>query len=260
MKLSIVIPVYNSSKIIEKLVKNIRFYLNKKLRNNFEIIFVNDCSIDSSWPTIKRLAKKYTFIKGIDLKKNIGQHGAIFVGLKFSKGDKIVLMDDDLQHPPSSIINIYNKLNNFDACYTFYIKRKHIFWKILISKMNNLFSSFVLDKPYSIYTSSFKGFTSKVKNKFIKKTPQNIFLDGLILRYSKNLTSVNIIHQKRFQGDSNYTVKKLFNLWFDMIENFHFYPLRFGTFVGVVAFLFIKLFRIFKIEKKFTYSIKNKTF
>ena len=63
-----------------------------------------------------------------------------------------------------------------------------------------------------------------------------------------------------FEGDSNYSVKKLFNLWFDMIENFHFYPLRFGSFIGIISFSFIKLLRIFKKEKKFNYKIKNKTF
>ncbi len=260
MKLSIVIPVYNSSEIIEKLVKNLKFYLNKKLSNKFEIIFVNDCSVDSSWSFIKKLAKKHSFVKGIDLKDNIGQHAAIFVGLKFSKGEKIIVMDDDLQHPPSSIITIYNKLNNFDACYTLYLKRKHNFWKILISEINHLFSSFLFNKPYKIYLSSFKGFTSEVKNKFIATKPKIIFLDSLIIKYSENITSINIVHQKRFKGISNYNIKKLFSLWFDMIENFHFYPLRFGSIIGIMAFLFIKLFRIFEKEKKFLYKIKDKTF
>jgi len=260
MKLSIIIPVYNSAEIIETLVKNIKFNLNKKLRNKFEIIFVNDCSIDKSWLSIKILTKKYPFIKGIDLKDNIGQQAAIFVGLKFSKGKKIIVMDDDLQHPPSSIITIYNKLKNFDTCYTIYINRKHIFWKILVSDINNFFSNFIFNKPRKIYLSSFKGFSFEVKNKFIRSRPQIVFLDSLILKYSKNITSINVIHQDRLEGDSNYSAKKLFKLWFDMIENFHFYPLRFGSFVGIISFSFINLFRIFKKKKYFTYKIKSKTF
>jgi polyisoprenyl-phosphate glycosyltransferase len=260
MKLSIVIPVYNSAKIIETLVKNIKLNLNKKLSNKFEIIFVNDCSIDKSWSSIKKLSKKYFFIKGIDLKNNVGQHAAIFIGLKFSTGEKIIVMDDDLQHPPSRIITIYNKLKNFDTCYTLYLKRKHIFWKILVSDINNLFSSLIFNKPHKVYLSSFKGFSSEVKNKFIRSRPQIVFLDSLILKYSKNITSINIIHQDRLEGDSNYSAKKLFKLWFDMIENFHIYPIRFGTFVGLISFSFIRLFRLLKKKKYFTYKIKNKTF
>ena len=260
MRLSIIIPVYNSSKILEKLVKNIKFHLNKRLNNKFEIIFVNDCSPDKSWSTIQKLSKRYSFIKGINLQKNIGQHGAIFVGLKFSSGKKIITMDDDLQHPPSSIIALYNKLDNFDACYTIYNKRKHIFWKILVSKVNNFFASFLYNKPYKIYLSSFKGFNSNIKNNLILDKPQKVFLDSLILKYSKNTTSINITHKKRFEGASNYDVKKLFNLWFDMIENFHFYPFRFGSFIGIIAFSLIKIFRIFNIKRNFKYKIKNKTF
>ena len=108
---------------------------------------------------------------------------------------------------------------------------QHWLWflrKFQFSKLNLL---------YIIYLSSFKGFTSKVKNKFIGTKQQKIFLDGLILKYSKNITSIDIIHQKRFEGDGNYSAKKLFTLWFDMIENFHFFPLRFGSFIGTISFL-----------------------
>ena len=116
MKLSIIIPVYNSSKILNKLVEEINKHLAQELKNNYEIIFINDFSQDTSWTTILELSNRYQEIKGINLEKNIGQHGSIFVGLKFSTGEKIVIMDDDLQHPPSSILSIYHKLNSYDVC------------------------------------------------------------------------------------------------------------------------------------------------
>ena len=260
MKLSIIIPVFNSSDILEKLVQNIKYELEIKLFNEFEIIFVNDCSSDDSWLTILQLSKKYSFIKGIDLKYNIGQHSAIFVGLIFAKGLRLITMDDDLQHPPSYIVKIYNELNNFDICYTSYIERKHLYWKIFVSNLNNFFSSLLFNKSYKIYLSSFRGFTSSVKNQIINGKPKKIFLDSLILKYSKKITSIEIIHQKRFKGDSNYNIKKLFTLWFDMIENFHLYPIRFGSLIGIFAFLFVKFFRFFKDRKNFQYFISNKTF
>ena len=138
MKLSIVIPVYNSSIILNDLVREINFALTNKYSGSFELILVNDCSLDDSWNVIENLSKKFKFIKGIDLKNNIGQHAAIFVGLKYAKGNLIITMDDDLQHPPKSIVNICKKLINNDACYTVYINRKHSLWKILVSKTNNV--------------------------------------------------------------------------------------------------------------------------
>ena len=107
VKLSIIIPVYNSSKILNRLVNEINSNLCEKFKNDYEIILVNDFSIDNSWEVIKQISEKFHFIKGIDLSYNVGQHGAIFIGLKNSKGNRIIIMDDDLQHPPKSLISIY---------------------------------------------------------------------------------------------------------------------------------------------------------
>ena len=125
MNLSIIVPVYNSSKILKTLVKRIKKNLRTK---NYEIIFINDASSDNSWNEIKKISKKNKRIKGINLSENFGQHSAIFAGLKYAKGKKIITMDDDLQHPPESIEDIVSKLNKYDLCYTIYLKRKHIFW------------------------------------------------------------------------------------------------------------------------------------
>ena len=127
MDLSIIIPVYNSSDIIKKLINQISLNLKKRLK--YEILLINDSSKDTSWDVISTLSKRYRCIKGINLKKNYGQHSAILIGLKYAKGKKIITMDDDLQHPPSSIIQILHTLKKYDLCYTLYLKRKHLLWK-----------------------------------------------------------------------------------------------------------------------------------
>ena len=260
IKLSIIIPVYNSAKILEKLINEINLNISKKFEKNYEIILVNDFSKDNSWKIIKKISKEFNFVKGIDLDYNLGQHGAIFVGLKYSIGKKIIMMDDDLQHPPESLISIYDQLDSYDACYTLYLKRKHVYWKIIVSTLNNFFSSFIFNKPFKIYTSSMKGIRSEVKDRFIKNNPKIISLDSLILRQSRNVTNIKVHHQERFEGKSNYDIRKLFILWFDMIENFHFYPLRFGSFIGLISYCIVKILRVFKTKKIFSYKIKEKTF
>ena len=260
IKLSIIIPVYNSSKILEKLINEINSNLHETFKNDYEIILVNDFSNDNSWEIIKKISEKFNFIKGINLSYNVGQHGAIFVGLKNSIGDRIIIMDDDLQHPPKSLISIYEKLDLFDACYTLYVKRKHVYWKIFVSTVNNFFSSFIFDKPFKIYTSSMKGIKGDVRDKFLIHNPKIPFIDSLILKEAKKITNIKVHHQERFEGKSNYNIRKLFILWFDMIENFHFYPLRFGSLVGLISLFVVRIFRIFKTKKSFSYEIKEKTF
>ena len=259
MKLSVVIPVYNSSKILNKLSFEINSYLEPMFKGEFEIIFVNDCSTDESWIVIKTLTSKYNFIKGINLENNVGQHGAIFIGLTKCKGDRIILMDDDLQHPPSFLLSIYKKLDHCDVCYTIYKKRKHVLWKVLISSTNNIFSSFIFNKPFNIYLSSLKGLNKNIKDSFINSNPDIPFIDSLILKNTDKISNVEIVHQDRLEGTTNYDLKKLFILWFDMIENFHFYPIRFGSLIGILSYGVIKVIRMFK-KKKFSYSIKEMTF
>ena len=124
MDLSIIIPVYNSEKIVQLLTNQIIKSVNDiKSIESYEILLINDCSHDDSWEKIKTLAKTSDIIKGINLSQNIGQHGALMTGFNECKGKVIVTMDDDLQHSPNSIIDILNELNKgFDVCYTKYFR------------------------------------------------------------------------------------------------------------------------------------------
>ena len=109
MDLSIIIPVYNSENIIEELVKQLNDSINNiTYINSFEVIMVNDCSSDGSWEKIKAISKKFKFIKGISFAQNYGQHNAIMTGLEACEGERLITMDDDLQHSPSSIKDLLN--------------------------------------------------------------------------------------------------------------------------------------------------------
>ena len=97
MDLSIVIPVYNSEKIIDDLVdKIVNSVSDIKSVSSYEIILINDCSIDNGWEKIKFLSKKFKFIKGINLAQNFGQHNAIMAGLNHCNGNYIILISCQL--------------------------------------------------------------------------------------------------------------------------------------------------------------------
>ncbi len=260
MNLSIVIPIYNSSNIIDKLINQLNLKIDNKKIKKYEIILINDFSKDNSWDVIKKLSKKDQRIRGINLLKNYGQHSAIFAGLKFARGKRIITMDDDLQHPPSSIMSIYDKLDHYDLCYTIYLKRKHPKWKKIISYLNNVYSSFLFNKPLNIYHSSFRGFKLHICKKILHFKKPIIFLDSLLLKETKNISIIKVMHKKRFKGESNYKLKNLFSLFFDMIVNYHFLPIRFGTLLGIVSKFFVQIFRILNKRKIFQYKIKEKTF
>ena len=163
MDLSIIIPVYNSEKIIENLIKQITVSVdNIKSINSYEIILIEDYSPDKSWEKIELVSKKYNNVKGISLAENFGQHNALIAGMKYSSGKKIITMDDDLQHSPKSINDILCELDKgFDVCYTSYLNRQHAIWKKVVSWINNLVSSYLLNRPYKLYLSSYRGLKKK---------------------------------------------------------------------------------------------------
>ena len=194
MRLSIIIPVYNSEKILETLLEAIKISVSEKI-SPFEVILVNDCSLDQSWKKIKELKIKYNFLKGINLKHNYGQHSAIFCGLKHSNGEYIVCMDDDMQHDPIYIPEMINKLKEFEVCYVKFRKREHGFIKVLISKLNNIVSSFLMNKSSNIYTSSYKCFKKDIAKKIITNEDNFVFLDYWIFKYANKINYINIAHK-----------------------------------------------------------------
>tara|TARA_B100000575_G_C23136402_1_gene660287 strand:+ start:1329 stop:2105 length:777 start_codon:yes stop_codon:yes gene_type:complete len=254
MKISIIIPVYNSEQILDELIERINNVLKQiNLKDYSEIIMINDYSADGSWKKIKDLSSENSNIRGLNLTENFGQHNALLAGLNFCSGDSVITLDDDLQHPPEFFPNILEKLKVHKICYTNYKNRKHLTWKKIVSKLNNIVSSFLLDKPLHIYMSSFRGLSREIVLEIIKFKGSNVYLDGLIIQSTKNIGMITVDHHARKKGASNYTFKKLLVLWSNMIMNFSFLPFRPASLIGISLKFFIKLFR--KDNKKKQYEI-----
>jgi polyisoprenyl-phosphate glycosyltransferase len=232
--LSIVVPVYRSAKILPKLAEQVYVEANAQgLADNFELILVNDASPDNSWQVISTLAKNNSFIKGISLRRNFGQHNATMAGLNYAQGKIIVIMDDDLQHPPQAIGELISTINEgYDVCYTRYKSRKHAIWKKFGSWFNNLIATVLLGKPKSLYLSSFKAIKKEVVDEIIKYDGPFAYVDGLILDVTRSINMIEIEHQKRLEGSGNYNLRRSVSLWLKMATSFSILPLRIATMAG----------------------------
>ena len=234
MKLSIVIPVYNSARILPLLVEKISTNLGRAI-HPYEIIFVDDMSIDESWQVIKKLGLGNTAVKGINLRKNTGQHNAIMAGLNHAVGDVIVVMDDDLQHPPEEITLLYDKIcQGYDVCYGVFEDRHQAWWKKLGSAFNDLVAQLLLKKPKDLYLSPFKAFSSEIRAEVVLYTGPYAYLDGLILMNTSRITTVKVSHHKRHEGLSNYTFCQSLSLWGKMATSFSVLPLRIVSLLGIL--------------------------
>ena len=233
---SIVVPVYRSESILPHLVAQVQAAMQASdVADRFELILVNDASPDGSWQVIRELAARYPFVKGICLARNFGQHNATMAGLNHASGEVVVIMDDDLQHPPQTIMSLVNAVRDgFDVCYTTYVNRKHTAWKRLGSWFNDRVASFLLNKPRGLYLSSYKALHRRVVQEVVRYDGPYAYIDGLILDITRHITSVPIDHQMRYEGKGNYGFRRLISLWLKMATSFSIIPLRIASFTGMV--------------------------
>jgi polyisoprenyl-phosphate glycosyltransferase len=239
MKLSVVIPVFNSQQSIQILVDTL-FQVLKSY--NLEVVLVNDASKDNSETICEQLANENPRVKFISLRKNSGEHNAVICGLNYCSGDYIAIIDDDLQNPPSEIIALVNKAitEDYDVVYAQYETKQHSFIRNLYSKLNNAFAVYLLNKPAGLYLSSFKVIKDEIAREIVRYRGPFPYIDALILRCTDNIGTETVLHEMRKNGKSNYTLRKLFSLYLNMFINFSNKPLRFitisGCAISLVAF------------------------
>jgi len=249
--LSIVIPVYNSTDTIGRLVDELVKILQVQI--NLEVILVNDDSKDASEDLCIQLHNKYPEILSlISLSRNVGEHNAVMAGLNYVNGDFTVIMDDDFQNPISEVIKLVNyiKDSNYDVVYTYYEKKNHAFYRNLGSDFNNRVANVMLRKPKDLYLSSFKILNRFIVNEIIKYTDPFPYIDGLILRVTSKIGKVKVDHHARLTGHSGYTFRKLIKLWSNMFVNFSILPLRISVILGHIFALFGFLFGLKTVIEK----------
>lgn len=259
ISLSVVIPVYASSAILPQLVAQLSTALKNipltSPSSSFEVVLVNDNSPDDSWLVVKDLCAKHPWIKGINLRKNAGQHNAVLTGLRFAQGKYIVMMDDDLQHDPKDITRIVDKLNQgFDVCYTQFKTKQHALWKQIGSKFNDLVANQLLNKPRGLYLSPFKGVIRSVRDEMIQFKGPYVYLDGLILATTNRIATVEIDHHNRFDGKSRYSLRKSVSLWLKMATSFSIIPLRIASILGLLFSIVGFMAAIALVVQRFTFN------
>ena len=231
--ISIIIPVYNSGKNLELLIDEVEQVLSNN-KNTYELILIDDCSTDNSWSIIQNICNKSKFVKGLLLRKNVGQHNAIFAGLKYSSGKYVLTMDDDGQNSPNDIISLIEEIKKgYDVVYANYLQKEHNIFRKIGSSLNNIVSSFLFKKPLNLKLTSFRCFKHEIKDEIIKSRSSSIYLDGLIFYSTSCISNILVQHKKREFGKSNYTFRKLFGLWLQMATGFSILPLRVASFFGI---------------------------
>lgn len=250
---SVVIPVYNSAKTLQELCKRTQQALSGI---DHEIILIDDGSADESWDTLKQIHKASpSEFRIVRLSRNFGQHNAITCGFSIAKGDYVITMDDDLQHPPEEIPRLIarQKETETDVVYGIPRTRRHSALRVAGGYFTRRSSKMVKGNTEG---SSFRLIRKKIVEQI--GSHQNnamIFIDEILSWYTSSVSTVDVEHHARTHGRSGYTTLGLIRLYFDIVINHSAIPLKLMTWIGFMSSVFTLLLSVVFIIRKFMHDV-----
>jgi len=236
--ISVVVPVYNSEETLPELVARLEAAL-RRLPVTFEVVLVNDGSRDGSWDAIAGLAKRYNWIRGINLMRNYGQHNALLCGIRAARNEVIVTIDDDLQNPPEEIFKLLAKLTeDYEIVYGTPQKKAHGYWRNFGSWTTKLVLQNAMGAETARNVGAFRAFRTNLRTAFDRYESPFVSIDVLLTWGARRIATVPVRHDPRLRGVTNYTFRKLVVHALDMMTGFSTFPMQLASLVGFAFTLF----------------------
>ena len=240
-KLTFVIPCYNEEKNIKLFYDDVlNNFKNKKYQ--IELIFINDGSKDNTITELKKVTKLHDFdVKVINFSRNFGKDAALYAGMSNSTGDYTVLIDADMQQPPSLVLKMLDVIeNNDDVDIVAFYQQNRIENK-LVSKLKSCFYKSITKISGIDFVngaSDFRLFRRNVLEAILKLTEHNRFSKGIFAWIGFNTYYIPYVPNERVNGKSSFNIKKLFKYALSGIMSFSKAPFKF---IGKIGILFILL-------------------
>ena len=246
--LSIVIPAHNEEANIGPVFGEIAASL-KDLGDDLEVVFVDDGSVDGTFREMVKLAEKDPRVRGIRLSRNFGHQVALLAGLNEARGDRIVMMDADGQHPPSLIPKLAEKLGEgYDIVNTIREDTRDAGpVKKASSRFFYRFFNALSDVKIQTSSSDFRIMTRRALQAFLQFDEQSRFTRGLVSWMGFRQTSLPFIAPARRTGKTKYTPRRMFRFAFDGLTAFTYKPLRISTYLGMVVLALGIIYAIYAV-------------
>lgn len=248
--LSIITPAYNEEQMICKTAKIISNILQKE-NIDYEIVFVNDGSKDHTWRKICEAGEENSKVRGICFSRNFGKESAMFAGLAEAKGECVVVIDCDLQHPPQKIVEMYRLWEQgYEIVEGVKASRgkesgMHAFaakcFYSLISNATNIDMS---------HASDFKLLDRKAVNVLLNMPEKNAFFRALSSWVGFKSTQIEYDVQEREAGESKWSTKSLIKYAITNITSFTSVPMQIVTVLGAIMFVVTAVLAVIALIQK----------
>jgi len=237
-QLSLVIPCFNEQEVIQtthqRLSSILRSLIDRSLCASYEILYVNDGSLDQTQQLLEELFSQDTHVRVITLRRNFGLQGALSAGLSLAHGDAVITIDADLQDPPEKIeemIGFYRQ--GYDLVLGVREDRKSdsFFKRFTAENYYRLLKALGVDIVYN--HGDFRLMARPLVEEFNTLTERNRFIRSMVLTIDSHYASVFYKRQPRLQGSTKFNLFKMISFSLDGIFSFTFVPLRLVSFLGL---------------------------
>ena len=236
-KISVVVPCYNEEKAIPIFYKEMNKVMDKMKKLDFELIFVDDGSSDSTLEVCKNLAKEDKRVKFLSFSRNFGKEAGIYAGLNKSTGDYVTLMDVDLQDPPELLPKMYNliKEEGYDSVGTRRVTRKgeppirSFFARCFYKLINKMSKTEMVDGA-----RDYRLMTRQMVNSILEMKEYNRYSKGLFSFVGYKTKWIEYENRERVAGETKWSFWKLVIYALDGIIAFSTTPLWIAAIIGLL--------------------------
>lgn len=251
LKITIMVPCYNEEKSLPLLYPELKVLMDANIKYDWEVLFVNDGSKDNTINIIKALRSADDRICYVDLSRNFGKENAMLAGFDYATGDCLVIMDADLQDPPSLIPQMLRYWE--EGFKDVYAKRANRGQESWLRKKFSLLFYRILDRStrFDILQNvgDFRLLDRQCVEALKKLRESERYTKGMFCWIGFEKKEIIFDRGDRAAGESNWNFWSLFNLAIEGITSFTTAPLRFATIVGAITAFFSFAFMIFYITK-----------
>ena len=240
MLISVIIPCFNEEKVLQNTYQRLQavFAHAKDDEKNYELIFVDDGSVDASPALLKQLAEKDSRVTVIRFSRNFGHQPAVSAGMQHCRGELAVIIDADLQDPPEVIPDMLEELRaeNANVVYGVRKRRKGETWfKLVTAKMFYVLLNKLSDVPIPLNTGDFRVLDRKVINAFNALPENTKYIRGLISWMGFKQIPFYYERDARLAGSTKYSLTKMIRFASTGIFYFSKKPLQIATAVGFLS-------------------------
>lgn len=234
--ISIVIPVYNEEKTLPIMFSRLLAVMDN-YGKSYEVIFINDGSRDNSQTILNDLfSKRPDVIRVIEFVRNYGQHPAIMAGFEHVSGEVVVTLDCDLQNPPEDIPKLLALIEQgHDVVGGRRANRQDLAWRKAVSRFSNIVRKKITTIDMGDHGCMLRAYKRSIIDHIIEIGDASPFITALSQELAGNPCEIDVGHEQRAAGKSNYNLYKLIRYNFDLITGFSLVPLQLFTLTGMLC-------------------------